>query len=308
MDVYLAEQKKAISSAFNFAYQYGKNFGMGRDTPLDDNEKRFITYQVTKEMQFMSNFANDLKNGAGKMPYSRRMQMYVDSLDAMFGFGKLVYLPDDVKIFWKLGPTDKHCLDCIINAARSPYSKKTLPGFPKSGSTKCLSNCYCRLRYVFNTNQTSDDYESFLLSGKSVSPSRQIPTEEDYKHLMKLREDFYYNRYMYELTKDQTYQDAYKQAFSDFNSYKQSNSLYFPIFFDTKRVLRDLKDFSGHSKFELVQDILSVKKGELLSVFISDSQQYATVTQVLGNNIIVKLINGIEVEVSPTSNIIFKEK
>lgn len=137
LDEYLKKQRSEMKSAFESAYSLGKEFGIGKGQ-MDDTERRFVVQQTTKEMQFMTGFANDIQNNAGTMPYDRRLKMYSDSLDSMFGFGRLVYLPEETHIIWTLGVTDKHCLDCLSYAARNPYTKKTLPGFPKSGSTRCF--------------------------------------------------------------------------------------------------------------------------------------------------------------------------
>jgi hypothetical protein len=124
---YLAAQKMAMKKAYTEAYANGKIFGQGHYNGVDETERRFIAFQVNKEMQYMTNFADDIAAGAGKMPYVRRMGMYSDSLDAMFGFGRLVYMPEDSKIIWQMGDTDKHCIDCIVFSSKNPYTKKTLP-------------------------------------------------------------------------------------------------------------------------------------------------------------------------------------
>lgn len=137
-DDYLTMQKEAMKLAFTEAYANGKVFGQGHYNGVDETERRFIGYQVNREMEYMSKFADDIITGSGKMPYVRRMGMYSDGLDAMFGFGRLVYMPDEAKILWNLGETDKHCLDCIVFNAKNPYTKKTLPGYPKSGASRCF--------------------------------------------------------------------------------------------------------------------------------------------------------------------------
>ena len=137
-DEFIALQKSAISLAYTDSYSLGKAFGTGGNSVLDDTERRFIVYQTTKEVDFMKGFASDLLHGEGTLPYKRRMEMYVAGLDSMFGFGRLVQMPEDVTIIWKLGSTDKHCVDCLMFAAHNPYTKRTLPGYPKSGNSRCF--------------------------------------------------------------------------------------------------------------------------------------------------------------------------
>jgi very-short-patch-repair endonuclease len=141
MDEYLSKQKNIIRSCYTDSFSLGKYFGSG-GALLTSDEKNFITFQTTQEMKFMENFANDIMSRKGKMPYARRMRMYIDGLDGMFGFGKLVYLPEEVQIYWMLGRTDKHCIDCLMFSSKNPYTKKTLPGFPKSGQSRCFVGKY----------------------------------------------------------------------------------------------------------------------------------------------------------------------
>ena len=137
-DEFIEKQKQAIKYAYTEAYSLGKAFGTGGNSAITDTERRFLVYQVTKEVGFMSGFASDLLSQSGTLPYGKRMDMYVTGLDAVFGFGRLVYMPEDVTIIWQLGYTDKHCVDCLMIAKGNPYTKKTLPTYPKAGGSRCF--------------------------------------------------------------------------------------------------------------------------------------------------------------------------
>lgn len=306
-DEYLKLQKVEIQKAFTAAYSLGKNFGVGKSV-LDDTERRFIVQQVTKEMGFMENFANDISNNAGKMPYDRRLGMYVDSLDSMFGFGRLVYLPEEVHIIWTLGITDKHCLDCLTFAAKNPYTKKTLPGFPKSGNSRCLANCLCSLTYIYNKQEISSDYDRFILDRKfAVTGNKKIPSEYDYKHLMGLRDEYYYNRYMFELTKDNKYQQAYLDSLKEFTDYKRKNQVYFPVYFKVKENLNELKAFNTNTKFSFTSDYNTLRAGNFVSFFQGNKQMYGRIVSMYGTQARIKTLEGIEYLVTSSTHVLFKE-
>jgi len=307
MDDYLASQKNLISSAFKDAFFLGKSFGLGVSSPLDDAERRFIVYQTTKEMNFMKNFANDIQNFSGKMPYTKRMKMYSDSLNSMFGFGRLVYLPEDVKIYWKLGVTDKHCLDCLMFTARNPYTKKTLPAFPKSGNSRCLSNCLCSLNYYYNNSLTSSDYENYILNVDNQKEGKDVPNEEQYNFYMEYKEEFYYNRLMYEMTKDKKYKELYEDIRKDFNRFTKNNNLYIPEGFPVRDILSEIRSFKKNVKFEFIDIGNRAVAGQLVSVFVGNAQKYGKVVGYLGEDLIVNFLDQTQVLINPSKNVIFKE-
>lgn len=304
---FIENLKQSMKSVYSESYKLGKFFGANKYSDLDDNEKRFVTYQVTKEMQFMEKFATDMVGGHGQMPYSRRLKMYSDSLDAMFGFGRLVYLPEDIKIIWQLGVTDKHCPDCLMFAAQNPYTKKTLPGYPKSGNSRCLSACLCSLIYYYNNNQLNSEYDNLMLSGKQFSTNKVIPTEDEYSSLLKTREAFYYNRLMYERTKNDKYLKFAKSLRQEFGRQVRDNNFYMPVDFAVRRPIADFKAFNKNSKFQFAEKYTDVVDGDFVSVFLGDKQVYGRIIKRIGEDIFMKSLDSTEYSISPDKNIIYKE-
>lgn len=305
-DEFVALQHTEIREAFTNAYTLGKRFGTG-DLTLnpDGQEMRSLNVLITNELDYMKNFGNDIVNGAGRMRYSRRLQMYVDSLNATFNYGRAVYIPENTKIYWTLGITDKHCNDCIIIAASNPYTKKTLPSIPKSGHTECLANCLCSLVYS-NTSSVEEQEYVDLLTNIPQNTSKEIPTKEDYRHLVDLRDDYYYNTYMFDMTKDPAYNDSAIDSKRQFDKHISKNNLSFPLFFRKKEALRELRMFSRHTSFNLITDSTMVKPKDMLSVFLGARQIYGAVERVDGKDILVKTIEGLIFTVSPDRNVIFK--
>lgn len=308
MDDYLLAQKSLIHQSFKDAYQYGKWFGSGKPDSLDDTERRFVVYQTTKEMDFMKKFAADISSGAGKMPYDRRMKMYSDSLNAMFGFGRLVYMPEDVRIYWILGATDKHCLDCLLISSKNPYTKKTLPAFPKSGGSVCLSNCRCEIRYYYGNAYNSSDYENYILDRKNIKDGADIPTEDQYKHYMDQKEEYYYNRLMYSMTGEVGYKKKSDDIKRAFNQFKKTNNLYMPEIFPIKDSINELNAFKNNKAFEFMGEDKRVSIDDFLSIFIGNEQKYAKVVNITGEYAIVHFLDNTQLSINPRNYIIFRER
>ena len=303
-DEYLKMQKTLIRNTFTGAFTLGKYFGTGNISTMASDEKNFLTYQITNEMKFMENFANDIVNNSGTMPYRRRMKMYSDSLDSMFGFGRLVYLPEDVQIYWKLGVTDKHCIDCLMFASQNPYTKKTLPGFPKSGNSVCLSNCLCRLIYIHPTNRTIEDYDSYIVS--NFKKGKAIPNEEEYRVIMGYYDEYYFNRIMYEITKDKSFFKSSKDALSSLSNYQRVNNFStssLPI----ATLLNDVKQIQKVETFSFVENITDSKVGDFVAFFVKNEFKYGKVSQVLSNAIQVSTLENITFDLQAGKTVLFKE-
>lgn len=304
-DEFVELQRKAIKKAYTEAYTLGKVFGTGGNSVLSDVERRSIVSQVTKEVGFMSGFASDLLSQSGTLPYGKRMGMYVDGLDAVFGFGRLVYMPEDVQIIWKLGYTDKHCSDCLMFSKNNPYTKKTLPGYPKSGNSKCLSNCRCSISYFYKNNITSSEYDNFILS--QTNTKKNIPTEEQYMQMVGMKESFFFNRLQYRLTGNAYFQNEYKRNIGDIRSYSKINNVTFPTSFPIRQHLTDLNMFVKNSKFQLFKNQIGLKEGQLIVVFNNGSARYGKIQSILGAEIQVSFLDKTQMVIDFTRSIIFGE-
>ncbi len=279
---YLKHQKKIISTHFTKAFLYGKQFAQITELKLSDDEKRFISYQVGQEMKFMSKFADDIINGNGKMPYNRRLKMYSDSLTPMFEFGNVTYLPEDVLIEWILGITDKHCIDCLNLASNSPYKKKNLPAVPKSGNTRCLSNCCCSLKYIFDGKDNS--YLPFILNNYT-SVRDIIPTETDYKTIINYKEKYYFNRLKYILTKSEDDKNSTKMIKAGLVAYIINNNLAVNVNLPISHLITEFNYFKNSENFNYVKDSNDLQEGDFISFFYNGKQEYGYVKYKKGNYI-----------------------
>jgi hypothetical protein len=304
---FLKVSRESIRTAYFDSFTLGKQFSLGASATMSSDERKSVAFMAAEEMKFMSKFADDIANSAGKMPYDRRMQMYIDGLDSVFGFGRIAFLPDEIKIIWKLGVTDKHCIDCLSYAANNPYTKKTLPGLPKSGSSTCLSNCLCSISYYLGGDKTTSAYESFIIS-KSVGP--RVPTEMEYANLMAMREEYYYNSLMHERTKDPTHSDAAKTAYAQYFSYQKKRGFEINDTLPIGPVLTDFRNMNKNKYFDFIDPnkTKSVTQNAFVGVFVGDHFQYGRVRDVVGNHLRVKVFGTEDVLLEIGKSIIFTER
>ena len=301
-DEYLKIQKENIKEAFSNAYLNGKQMVFGKTAALDESERRFIGKAVSDEFVYMKNFADDVINQRGKMSYIKRMEMYSNSLSAMFVFGRLLYMPENVRIIWKLGVTDKHCIDCLSFAANNPYSKRTLPTVPKAGKSRCLANCKCSIEYVLTDRLT--DYESFLMKLEEKQGRTEIPTESEYIYLASLRRSFYSALYAAEL--NGTNKDTAFKIKQQIDNFLNTHKLMFDDSLNYTETLKQFKEFKTHTNFKIITDITDLISNDLISVFIDNQQFYAKVVKNYGTEVQVKTIEGILLLLNPKREVLFR--
>ncbi len=153
-----------MDARFRNCWELGRKT-VGLTDPLGKLEMAAYQGAVREEIKFAQGFMRDVRNGTGKMPYMKRLDMYGDTLDGMYDLSVAASLPSDVKIYWILGIAE-HCADCLALESGNPYSKfgigaNPLPAVPRSGYTQCLSHCKCRL-------------EMIVPDGRDLSPEPQL--------------------------------------------------------------------------------------------------------------------------------------
>lgn len=143
--------QKAIAEGYENAFRRAReDYGI-----LDDLGKRdlgWLERQVKDEYEYLKNFRQDIEkdNLVDNFPDAlrSRAELYGDADGGIYEAGVTSAMPEDILIWWKLGiPATFHCEDCPELADGSPYTIDTLPTFPGSGDTQCLTNCYCTLEY-----------------------------------------------------------------------------------------------------------------------------------------------------------------
>ncbi len=161
--VFRKEAIEIIEEFFQKAWTLGRmTVGLGKE--MGKLELKAVSGAAREEFAFAKKFMEDVRDGTGKMPSDKRLQMYADTLDSMYMRGVVYGLPSDVEIWWVLGIAE-HCPDCIELSLGSPYSKpgygdNPLPAVPGSGYTQCLSHCKCTLEMQHQ--------------GENLSPEPQI--------------------------------------------------------------------------------------------------------------------------------------
>jgi len=117
----------------------------GSSYDLTDNEKKWIKSYIREEMKYFNKFLRQIRDKPGRKDVKRRIGLYASSLKSVYEAGRLMSTGPEVLIYWTLESSNP-CPDCILLSKYNPYTPDTLPCTPKSGSTRCLSHCYCKLR------------------------------------------------------------------------------------------------------------------------------------------------------------------
>ncbi len=296
-------QKDTISKHFTNSYLLGKKFNQRTEINLTDAERRFIVYQTTEEMKYMSKFASDMINLSGKMSYKRRMNMYAGGLDPLFKLGDIAYLPEDMQIEWILGITDKHCIDCLMFAKNSPYTKRTLPGVPRSCNSQCLNNCKCHLNYY--TNYVNTNYTNFIIDNYTSSRD-EIPSENDYFYIKNQMDNYYNNRLKYEMTKLDTFFDKAKEIKNNLNTYINSRNLAVSVILYNAQQISELKKFKNNQSFDYIENTTTLKSNDIVSAFVGGKQVYGKVKAVDGTTIFIETLFDKNMVVDISVHTVFK--
>ena len=303
-DDYIQSQKTVIDRCFREAYLEGKLYSQSTKQELSDYDNHMLSQLVAKEMKFMTKFAEDVVSGGGSMNYTRRLNMYIESLVALFTAGKMAFIPEDSIIYWLLGDTDKHCETCVSISARSPYTKRTLPTVPKAGDTQCLSHCKCSLKY-----ENSDEYLNFVLKAFSSVNGRDIvPEESDYEIIASWQDEYYYNRGMYELTKNPKYLSDANILKQQLTSYIKNNNFAINVRLPVADYIKEIRTFKKNPLFEMADNNAEYRVNSVISVFTDGKQEYMKVKNVLGNNIQCLTLSGEEITLNTRNSIIFTIK
>jgi len=297
-------QKETIGKHFTSSFALGKRFNQNTEIKITDDERRFIVYQTTQEMNYMSKFADDIVSSSGKMNYKRRMNMYADGLDPMFRLGDIAYLPENIEIEWVLGITDKHCIDCLSFAKGSPYLKKTLPGIPRSGNSRCLSNCACKI--IYHTPHVNTKYTNFILDNYT-SRRKNVPTLAQFNAIDSMRSNYYRTRLKYELTKLDTYLDQAKVIKNELNEFIVLGEIAVVTSLYIAKPIAELKKFKNNENYDVVSEISSVRHNDIVSTFIGDTQVYGKVKAKYGTTLVIDTLFQKGIKIDVIDDIIFKE-
>lgn len=145
----------AVQDAYAEAFRNGVS-ATADDEALDDEAvAAAIADEVEREQQYFGRWLEQIFDDEETMDRDRRVDLYGQALDGIFGLGAVAGTPGDTLIWWKLTPAE-HCRDCIALAARSPFVKPgsrhpdydALPTVPRRGDTDCMRNCRCYLEYA----------------------------------------------------------------------------------------------------------------------------------------------------------------
>jgi len=153
--------KREFARAYEDAYVLGQR-SVGYTGDLMDEDIAFIKSFRRTENGYLNNFMKAIATDKLVLDKYERLKMYVDTIGSVFDHGRVEASPPWVKIYWVPTRGAKHCMDCMILALNDPYTKETLPCVPRDGTTKCLSNCKCKLliRYKKPEEEKAEEIET----------------------------------------------------------------------------------------------------------------------------------------------------
>jgi hypothetical protein len=160
-DVMESMWRSEIKGSWEKAYEFGVR-SVGNPFGVWEQDKSWLKGAETEEYGYLGSFVDDIKNNELTMGVEDRLAMYVETLDGVYHHGMVDGSPEFVKIHWILKEA-KHCDDCIRFAAGGPYTKKTLPAVPRDGTSRCLSNCRCELRFEYAEEKPAP--EMYVIKG-----------------------------------------------------------------------------------------------------------------------------------------------
>lgn len=140
--------KAALRRTYRLAYEYGIEASGVRgpvNRVITNEEIRWLKSATTHEMRYFNRLVRDIEGGRTVSSQRWRIEMYGKTLWGIYHAGIVAGHHPDTVIWWKMDREAEHCADCERLEKQSPYTKRTLPTTPRSGQTKCLSNCKCRL-------------------------------------------------------------------------------------------------------------------------------------------------------------------
>jgi hypothetical protein len=138
--------KAVLREAHTEAWRLGRKASGTESHALTADDKRHVESILQQEGGFL---ANMIRTRSGRMDPSKRIEMYINSVDSTFHTSRLIHLPPNVLLHWVIFPGES-CIDCVKLKQMSPFTQATLPTTPRAGDTRCLTNCKCRviIKYV----------------------------------------------------------------------------------------------------------------------------------------------------------------
>jgi hypothetical protein len=180
-DVMETMWRSEIKDGWERAYKFGVG-SVGNPFGVWDEDRSWLKGAEAEEFGYLGKFVNAIRKDELVMDIERRLQMYAKTLDGVYHHGQVDGSPEYVKIYWVLGNSCKHCSDCLKFAAGSPYNKKTLPTTPRSGDSRCLSNCNCSLRFVYTEEKAKPEPDTYIVKiPKPIVPPKgyRLPSDEE---------------------------------------------------------------------------------------------------------------------------------
>jgi hypothetical protein len=145
------EVKALMREAYYEAYQMGfdsSGASLVHGTALTKLVRQDATYIESAhrhEMRYLNTLLNQIRDGRVRGDTEDRLAAYSESMKHIYYSGRILGSPSDMIIDW-IAPLDRNtCVSCRFLSEHSPYTRDVLPTTPRSGDTRCLNRCRCRI-------------------------------------------------------------------------------------------------------------------------------------------------------------------
>lgn len=149
--------REHLQDAENAAFVAGRRARGHASLEITEAEAAMLAGRHSRNMRYFSGFLDDVEQGAGRMNYGRRADLYAKSLWSLYTRGETTDWEEPenqaARYYWVLDPDAEHCRDCIERAKKSrdndgfSWDELVEIGWPGE-NTICMVNCRCHIQTV----------------------------------------------------------------------------------------------------------------------------------------------------------------
>jgi len=123
---------------------------------LTSDESQWIGTYLKEEFKYFDKLVDGISSGEVSPKQAlNRLWMYASTIKSAYESGRVLSYGTNIIIYWVL-ESHTPCPDCKYLHRQSPFLSDTLPTVPKGGQTRCLSHCYCSLKFVKSSQAEID--------------------------------------------------------------------------------------------------------------------------------------------------------
>ncbi len=151
------KMREALRRLYLYNFLHGLKTGthLAHDDDLwkevSEKDLVWVRKAFKHEAKYLDKFIDDIVGGISKAERDKRIRNYSRASEGAFDAARVLSLPSDSLVQWRLDAAAETCPSCILLQRNSPYPPDMLPTQPRAGATICLHMCKCSLRVVTAT-------------------------------------------------------------------------------------------------------------------------------------------------------------